>query len=377
MARTRTKLLSWITDKNKRARMIIWLGVVVIFGLGFMAVALGVTSSYWFCANVCHKVQDDTIIAYNRAPHSKISCITCHMPVNADIVTFMLHKMEGLGELYRTVTGDYELPLNPESEVAEVMPSVICTQCHSVNRRWTFTEGLVMNHTKHTEKGISCTTCHNRTAHIEDFKLVGKSPDGTPSHKHEVWMTMEACFRCHNLNPSIKGTVKGASGLNAPGKCELCHTPTFELKPDNHFVANFQTKGHPALFKLRGEQYCSMCHDQKTFCTKCHGVDMPHPADWLQKHSDQFKNAPAATLVVCRRCHPGANFCSECHHGKTIGWTYEPAVPWRAAKGQVQQHPTAAKKVGAAECTKCHKDEKFCSPCHINGGNPPAGLPRY
>jgi hypothetical protein len=351
----RTKLWSWLTDKNKRVRLIIWLGVVVIFGIGFMAIALGVTSSYWFCSSVCHKVQDDTIVAYSRSAHSEISCISCHMPVNADIITFMLHKMEGLGELYQTVTGQYELPLNPESEVAAVMPSRQCTQCHSENRRWTFSEGIIMNHQKHAAEGVTCTTCHNRTAHIEDFKIVGVGPDGKKSNKHENWMTMEACFRCHNLNPN----VKGRDGINAPGKCEVCHPPEFELKPDNHFTADFETKGHPALWKVRGGEYCYMCHDKVTFCTKCHGTDMPHPETWQKDHSSQLKNATPAQVASCRRCHPGANFCNDCHHGSAIGITYNPQIPWLKA------HPSVVKSKGAATCNPCH-EETFCSACHVS-----------
>ena len=64
-----------------------------------MIPVLGVTSTRWFCAEGCHKVQDDTIIAYQHSSHSKISCMACHMPVNANPVIFLLHKAEALGEL--------------------------------------------------------------------------------------------------------------------------------------------------------------------------------------------------------------------------------------------------------------------------------------
>jgi hypothetical protein len=354
----RAKLWSWVTDKSKRVRLIIWLGVVVIAMIGVMVTVLGITSSYWFCANACHKVQDDTIIAYNRAPHAQITCMACHMPVNANAVTFMLHKVEALGELYLTLTDKFELPLNPESEVGMEMPSEICTQCHSVNRRFTFTPGLIMNHSKHAAEGINCTKCHNRTAHLEDFRLVGKSPNGEPTHKHEMWVSMESCFRCHNLNPN----VKGMEGLNAPGKCETCHPADFELKPPNHFTADYGTTGHPALRKLKGPEYCYMCHDKVTFCNKCHGVEMPHPSTWQKDHSTQLKDAPMSALVVCRRCHPGLNFCNDCHHGKAIGTTYDPNVPWLKAHPPIVK---AAEKEGKEPCKQCHP-ESYCSNCHVN-----------
>ena len=79
---------------------------------------LGVTSTRWFCSEGCHKVQDDTITAYEHSAHAEISCMACHMPVAANPVIFLIHKAEALGELAQTVTNSYELPLNAESEVA-------------------------------------------------------------------------------------------------------------------------------------------------------------------------------------------------------------------------------------------------------------------
>ena len=117
-SRRRPKVVSALDgfkDPSRRPRYIIWTGAGVVVLAAVMIVALGVTSSYWFCANVCHKVQDDSIIAYNRSSHSEISCMACHEPVNANPLVFILAKAESLGELYLTALNKYELPLNPES----------------------------------------------------------------------------------------------------------------------------------------------------------------------------------------------------------------------------------------------------------------------
>ncbi len=129
------------------------------------------TSSYWFCADVCHKVQDDTITAYNNSTHSEINCMACHMPANADPITFVLHKVTALGELYLTVTDNYEIPLNKGSHLAmdgDHMPSTQCTQCHSENRVVTPSDGIIIDHVVHEENEVHCTVCHNRIAHDED-----------------------------------------------------------------------------------------------------------------------------------------------------------------------------------------------------------------
>lgn len=348
---------SWFTDKNKRARLIIWAGVVALGGIGFVAVALGVTSSYWFCANGCHMVQDDTIIAYNRSSHNKISCMACHMPVNADPVTFMIHKVKALGELYTTVTDAYELPLNAESEVAKEMPSDQCTQCHSNNREFTYSNGIVMDHEIHAAKGVNCTLCHNRVAHKEDFSLTlaANADPKQQNKKHENWMSMEACFRCHNLDP----TKKGLEGLNAPGKCSVCHPTDFDLKPVNHSIASFETSGHPALAEEKGLEYCYMCHDQKTFCNACHGMPMPHSEEFKTKTHGAVSQEKGK-LAKCEMCHEQTKtkFCDKCHHGTKSNWTYDTKQSW------VVQHPDAIAKAGSTKaCMTCH-NANFCADCH-------------
>ena len=390
-------------DPITRPRFIIWAIVIVIIIAAVMIPVLGITSTRWFCAEGCHKVQDDTITAYEHSPHSEISCMACHMPVNANPVVFLLHKAEALGELYMTVTNKFELPLNAESEVALTMKSTQCTQCHDETKRTvTPSEGLKINHAVHAEKSVTCTICHNRTAHVEDFKLALVDPASKrPNRRHEDFMKMTACFRCHTQD--YAGTDKPT------GACEACHTPGFELKPPSHLVDGFMPKGHGALgaaeesrtlaasnyswlngsstetstegegaeetkkeggSETLGESLprvesineCSTCHKQK-FCIDCHGgVPMPHPADFKDKHGALGKAEPKS----CAKCHgSGGEGCNSCHHGTAINYKYSTATPWRT------QHPDAVNVVGAAGCIdKCH-NPTFCSNCHVNGGVPP------
>lgn len=332
-------------DPARRPRAIIWTFTAVFLFAAFVLVALGVTSTYWFCANGCHKVQDDTITAYNASSHNKISCMACHMPVNSDPITFVLHKAKALGELYKTVTNTYELPLNPESEVAEEMEPSQCTQCHGDNRPITPSTGIIINHKIHAENDVSCTMCHNRVAHPEDFelKLAGNK-------KHEDFMKMEACFRCHGFE----------KGSKAPGACDRCHPKGFELKPANHFEKGFYTKGGEsgghAKLKKEEPDYCKMCHVESTFCVDCHGVVMPHPADFQKTHGAAGKKSPA----VCANCHAkagtstaGLEFCNGCHHKQG-----DPAKPW------IPQHFKVVAKTGAQPCFECHKST-FCAECHV------------
>ena len=132
--------LAGFKDPIRRPRFIVWTGVAMLVAFSLFVIVLGGTSTRWFCANACHKVQDDLIASYEKGTHAQISCLACHEPVNANMVTFMLLKMKALGELYRATTNTYELPLNPGSALAlnkEEMPTEQCTQCHSSNRKVT------------------------------------------------------------------------------------------------------------------------------------------------------------------------------------------------------------------------------------------------
>jgi hypothetical protein len=390
--------LAGFKDPVRRPRYIIWTGVAVLIFAAFMVTVLGVTSTRWFCANACHKVQDDTILAYQHSSHSEIGCMSCHMPVNANPIVFLLHKAEALGELAQTVTNNYELPLNAEDEVALTMKSIQCNQCHNImNRVVTPSEGIKINHATHIDKGVQCTICHNRIAHNEDFQLVLIDPKTkTVNRKHANFMSMTACFRCH-------GQEKGSP---APGACSACHTPGFELKPPSHQQADFFPTKHGELAKeaylevqktmketgittvtpetksewkvedpksketlgqrlvpTRAVYECTTCH-QTNFCGDCHGTPMPHSTEFKEpKDAKDPKGHPAVSKVMpdkCVMCHTKdePNFCNECHHGKKVDYTFDPAQPW------VQQHPKAVDKSGLKSCLdKCHV-AKFCADCH-------------
>jgi hypothetical protein len=382
--RARLDISGGFRDPKRRPRFIVWTGVSVLLLAAVMIVALGVTSTRWFCAEACHKVQDDTIIAYEHSPHSEISCMACHMPVGANPVVFILHKAEALGELYLTVRDDYELPLNGESEVALTMKATQCTQCHELSKREvTPSKGIVIDHAVHDENEVACTICHNRTAHVEDFELTLTDPStNKPNKPHENFMEMTACFRCHTQD-------KPVSPLVAPGDCRLCHTKGFQLKPESHLLQDFYPEMHGDLAKLEAARVesataevesesegessaeesvglqlpkvetinvCYTCHAEK-FCNDCHGAPMPHPEGFKANHAEYGKKSPES----CANCHGDATtFCNECHHGTAMGATYNQSVTWLA------QHYVTVAEVGASACFDCH-NPTYCANCHVEG----------
>ena len=392
--------LAGFTDPVRRPRYIIWTCVCILVFAAFMVPVLGITSTRWFCSQGCHKVQDDTIVAYQHSSHAQISCMACHMPVAANPVIFLLHKAEALGELAQTVTNNYDLPLNKESEVALTMSTEQCTQCHNLaTRKINPDPGIKINHKVHTDKGVTCTICHNRIAHNEDFALQLTDPrTKKPNTKHVDFSTMTACFRCH-------GQEKGSP---APGTCSACHTPGFELKPPSHLAADFFPSKHAELAKesytevneamkesniatvsverkaewtkldknsketlgqtlipARAVFYCGTCHATK-FCSDCHGTPMPHAEEFKKpKDVNDPLGHPAISKQIpdkCVTCHTKGdpNFCNKCHHGTELTSYAFTAEPW------ITQHPKAVAKGGengVKQCFKCHV-ATFCADCH-------------
>jgi hypothetical protein len=387
---------------------LVWAIAVVLALLGVSAAAIAVTSTEWFCSNACHGILSDAVTAQAHSKHAEVNCVTCHMPVGGGPLALLLHKTKGLYEVQKTLTGEYTFPLNEHDSTALAMPSDRCTQCHDPAKlKDSPRPGYKTNHKRHASKGVACPVCHNRTGHKEDFELtlLGSQKKGW---KHNDFMKMEACFRCHTQE-----AVKGAP----PGRCLNCHSATFKLLPDDHKVAGFSAKGHgqlaaaeetrvPWLTETTATLYatggatatatataaptpaatataaawsvsqrkalsevneCSTCH-AKAFCTDCHGIAMPHPRGFAESHP----NTNGANSQVCTKCHgTPSGFCFDCHHGTRLGVKLDPKKTWR------QQHAALAKKRGSRGCVRldgCHSPI-YCAKCHANGGKLPSDAP--
>ena len=283
-------------NPRTRPRALIWTGAVVLFVIALVSVALAVTSTNWFCAEGCHKVQDDAVNSFNRSVHSKMSCLSCHMPVGGGPISFLIHKAEaGIHELPPTIFNTYHSPINPDSELAldtKSFPSAQCTQCHTIRAKGTETVGeLKINHPMHLQAGLQCTWCHNRVAHNEvGLKLVGKDPKtGKAATPHTNYISMEGCFRCHTLN-----------GTGVKSQCTTCHVTQPTAPPADHTKA-FINGDHSKVVDAQGE-YALKQDDGK------------HEDKELPSHFKSAGDLPRAIKDErsCYNCHT-TEFCADCH----------------------------------------------------------------
>lgn len=283
-------------------------------------------------------------------------CNTCHVKEKV--------KIPSLPDAYVSVIG--ERPKPPSIKVYPTGPTTMaqCQYCHPdlddiVPGR------LVFAHAVHLERAYPCQTCHPKFGHTADGPA---KPD------------MQSCYRCHGLQHQGQGKIAG-------DECKKCHPPGFKLVPANHtrqFIRTDHPKRassdpaycamchktqfcvechqgrstsvnasktrivptshrkatwrntHGGLFmKKQGD--CGACHEDRS-CRRCHKTTMPHPANWIQKHTPE----PGVNVADCNICHIDRQSCQNCHH-----------------------KPVASAELVASSCVPCHKEMAQLPPTSI------------
>lgn len=99
---------------------LIFLGIVTYSGRRF-------TDSMQFCGTFCHTVMAPEFVTFNNSPHSRVTCVACHIEQDAHGVTRA--KFTGLKQLYATFFNSYERPL--KTPLGNLRPTrQICEECH-------------------------------------------------------------------------------------------------------------------------------------------------------------------------------------------------------------------------------------------------------
>lgn len=103
---------------------------VIIVGLvGTKAVAYMETPE--FCGTLCHSVMEPEYAAYQRSPHSRVSCVDCHIGPGASWA--VKSKLDGLRQVWHTMLGDYNRPIH--APVHHLRPARdTCEQCHQPDK---------------------------------------------------------------------------------------------------------------------------------------------------------------------------------------------------------------------------------------------------
>ena len=141
--------------------------------------------------------------------------------------------------------------------------------------------------------GDSCMLCHpfspNSLLDIEQLGLLNVIANEPLA---------AICHECHKLE------------LNAPWRCDLCHSDPATAWPENHNIDYINRHSEDARLD-DGE--CRSCHLDLSFCSDCHfdrsnARRRVHRLGYLNQHGIDSRIDPAA----CGQCH-NSFFCSDCH----------------------------------------------------------------
>lgn len=299
-------------------------GVFVLVGL----LDLG-TGSSQLCGS-CHEM-GARVDSWARSAHNTVRCVECHQPVR-EWYASPLRVLDRGQLLARDISahlkGGYQDPVDSSRFSTTPVPDEICLQCHDPKRKATSGYRILIDHVEHAERNGSCISCHVRTAHPIEERSTALS-------------LMSQCYTCHGQ----------PSQPEASGECGVCHPSGFELTPQSHEPAAWK-RGHGEV-ALTDPRQCEMCHE-KSFCTDCHGMEMPHPEGWAQGPGG---HAQAADLSrdTCGQCHGNRpDMCTMCHH--------EGYQPTRGS--WAKQHYVEVRDRGALYCVDCHSPT-YCVRCHV------------
>ncbi len=130
-----------------------------------------------------------------------------------------------------------------------------------------------------------CANCHVSTLRL---RPVSHSPDFLVAHKRTARIDLSDCAVCHSQadcqqchDAAVLTGVPANSGKRLGANFRPNATGTRALVVERVHDLNFRFT-HPLKATGRVEE-CSVCHDQRTFCTDCHaseGVDVAGKPSW-------------------------------------------------------------------------------------------------
>src|SRR6476646_6695621 len=83
--------------------------------------------SVQFCGQVCHQVMKPEFVAYQDGPHSRVTCVQCHIGPGAS--WFARSKISGTRQVIAVMLNSYSRPI--PSPVQNLRPArEVCEQCH-------------------------------------------------------------------------------------------------------------------------------------------------------------------------------------------------------------------------------------------------------
>lgn len=355
---------------TKRSNKLLVLIIAAFLGLAAATVgAMEYTSTTGFC-NSCH-IMNPSYGAWASSGHKGVHCYDCHMDDGA--INYLKAKVNGLKEVYLVVTNSVTTPGTDEKAWDR------CQKCHAKLLGPSSQQTDSFEHYKHISKGLDCKQCHGNLVHgkeNKDFKQLcvdchknkvatptsHSTPEFKVTHGQAFLKNNNSCELCHSEGQG-KEMCQKCHGLAMPHPNQFVDKHVAEIKSANATSANANTAG---------TEVCLKCHLAKPddlprkaqSCQACHGITLPHPQDFLSGHGKAVQDQGDKTCLNCHKDQPAgqtrlAKSCDSCH-----------GIKMPHPQNFQSQHAADVKTNGSQTCLNCHKNDgkprktKTCEQCH-------------
>jgi hypothetical protein len=276
-----------------------------------LVVAGGIAAQAGAGCATCHAMRPYAT-GHTDGAHADERCVTCH--IDGGLAGIVPTGLRAVGWGIAAVAG--------RTPAVTLVSDDACRTCHEAELgRVVTAQGVAVRHADFAAQ--PCDDCHAGTAH-------------RVADRHYRTLEMDDCMGCH----------KGAA--NDPSSCDLCHVGESERREG---ATSWRATHGPRWETTHGMgdiSTCGACHAPRV-CIGCHGVLIPHPADWVVSHGTTARTELGGGCVSCHR----EGWCIDCHGME---------MPHPA--GFLPDHGPIADELGADACNLCH-DERGCYACHI------------
>lgn len=287
-----------------------FLGVLTVLLTGGSLVAGGV-----FGCEGCHAMEGYAA-AHAASPHEGTGCRDCH--TRTGLAAAVVAAPRGVRWVSSAVIGRSAAPVETDDGP--------CRDCHAGALAETVdTGGLRVRHSDFSE--IACRMCHAGTAHV----LGGR---------HYLGPQMEDCTGCHRTSATRVET------------CDTCHVGSRDRGQGASAWRAVHGAGWAEAHGMGDLGGCVDCHTP-SYCARCHGLAMPHPANWATSHA----GTAVQDRTSCQSCHD-PDWCAGCH-----------GVEMPHAAGFIARHPDEVASSGPQVCYRCHA-LTLCESCHVKSSHP-------
>ncbi|MFZ5433371.1 MAG: cytochrome c3 family protein [Calditrichota bacterium] len=248
-----------------------------------------------------------------------------------------------------------------------------CDACHSAATSTSGTDDLLPKHPQcsdchDVEEAAGCTMCHLNASPALSPRVTDYSPKF--DHKRHIEAGKQTCAACHaNLDaPLTEGKTGHLPAMaecmdchttdRVKNECLTCHSAKEDLVPANHKLEWINAHGIAATT----ESECAMCHKTDD-CQKCHNGDqvfMPHPRNYIARHGQDAHLAD----ISCSVCHDERDFCTSCHRQMNVLPADHFKPGWATMSGG--DHADQA-RFDLDNCLACHDtpgQQPVCARCH-------------